>query len=164
MGRDVLLPHFGILRLISIHSPRMGRDAVSGLHGGRELYFNPLSPYGERPWEIRATAAGKRFQSTLPVWGETRQHVFGLPMRRFQSTLPVWGETIARRITLISKRISIHSPRMGRDGAGISNVVTFTHFNPLSPHGERPTSSPAPGRLSDFNPLSPHGERPVWRK
>ena len=33
----------------------------------------------------------------------------------FQSTLPAWGETWLRRMPSTSARISIHSPRMGRD-------------------------------------------------
>ena len=36
--------------VISIHSPRMGRDGVELVHEGRRLVdFNPLSPHGERP-------------------------------------------------------------------------------------------------------------------
>ena len=34
--------------------------------------------------------------------------------------------------------ISIHSPRMGRDFAEYRRVARPEHFNPLSPHGERP--------------------------
>ena len=33
---------------ISIHSPRMGRDIIRGSFLSRALYFNPLSPHGER--------------------------------------------------------------------------------------------------------------------
>ena len=81
----------------------------------------------------------------------------------FQSTLPAWGETWGARF-------------------GHGN----TNFNPLSPHGERPTQAgqalgsdvafqstlPAWGETlgtgttafrDNFNPLSPHGERPSLR-
>ena len=35
--------------------------------------------------------------------------------------------------------ISIHSPRMGRDSSSDNTCLLFLqHFNPLSPHGERP--------------------------
>ena len=34
------------------------------------------------------------------------------------------------------------------------------HFNPRSPHGERPRQLSPPMRDRDFNPRSPHGERP----
>ena len=38
----------------------------------------------------------------------------------------------------------------------------LTHFNPLSPHGERRGVQTGVGAIrADFNPLSPHGERPI---
>ena len=77
-------------------------------------------------------------------------------------------------------KISIHSPRMGRDEAIERNAVTlfqstlpawgetdpspplcalWQDFNPLSPHGERRRFL-GPHHFGDhFNPLSPHGER-----
>ena len=56
----------------------------------------------------------------------------------FQSTLP------ARRAT---------AQRQMLDAMGI-------HFNPRSPHGERPMSTPGGCTSCHFNPRSPHGERP----
>ena len=106
---------------ISIHSPRMGRDPspTGGArrtanfnplspHGERlcqlghitlPFHFNPLSPHGERPKKIYNNIVIKKFQSTLPAWGETR--IFrrvGRIFQGFQSTLPAWGETANRRI------------------------------------------------------------------
>ena len=51
---------------------------------------------------------------------------------------------------------------MGRDGGIVGGgVYVQGHFNPLSPHGERRTTSFIENhRKSHFNPLSPHGERP----
>ncbi len=128
-------------------------------------------------------ASSLSFQSTLPVWGETKKvnHVRGVgvisihPPRTgrdrsifssccgtvlFQSTLPVRGETWGR-------------------WAGLTSP---TNFNPPSPYGERPgvgrncgscgiisIHPPRTGRdrlpasrlctCSDFNPPSPYGER-----
>ena len=79
-------------------------------------------------------------------------------------------------------KISIHSPRMGRDRGGGAEAGSDADFNPLSPHGERhgmaepggdadaiSIHSPRMGRddggggrgeaNNHFNPLSPHGER-----
>ena len=147
-------------RGISIHSPRMGRDLgwISG--PARRGDFNPLSPHGERRWLFSSFRVRKRFQSTLPAWGETINI-------RGRSTAP---------------KISIHSPRMGRDSLTLRHGDVVTDFNPLSPHGERrccswppvgygevfqstlpawgETRSPRSDRRRDhFNPLSPHGER-----
>ena len=147
--------------IISIHSPRMGRDR------------RPCQPQRFAP----------AFQSTLPAWGETRRPC--QPQRfapAFQSTLPAWGETELLPLLVTEGAISIHSPRMGRDLA-VSGARWFAEdFNPLSPHGERhvalmranpdylfQSTLPAWGEtgltleevqgLWDFNPLSPHGER-----
>ena len=78
---------------ISIHSPRMGRDVLDTMARVMEVYFNPLSPHGERPVIIRASHGAHGFQSTLPAWGETFFAVFPARKTRFQSTLPAWGET-----------------------------------------------------------------------
>ena len=77
--------------------------------------------------------------------------------------------------------ISIHAPRMGSDIKQATDRHRLNHFNPRSPHGERPINSlrqafqiqfqstlPAWGatrarllltRSFNFNPRSPHGER-----
>ena len=78
--------------------------------------FNPLSPHGERHSAEKNKELIVEFQSTLPAWGETP------PSTR--SRRPV--------------RISIHSPRMGRDQRTPEMAPRPNHFNPLSPHGERP--------------------------
>ena len=82
------------------------------------------------------------FQSTLPAWGETfNMNDLLNRQSKFQSTLPAWGETdIESKIDYVSY-ISIHSPRMGRDGGGGKKRGDQTYFNPLSPHGERPNAS-----------------------
>ena len=63
-------------------------------------------------------------------------------------------------IDTLPEGISIHSPRMGRDGRAALNLGRADDFNPLSPHGERRTSTILlAGAHGYFNPLSPHGER-----
>ena len=60
-----------------------------------------------------------------------------LTAAKFQSTLPAWGETVDSNGQKRKIRISIHSPRMGRDGFPHSPLALPGDFNPLSPHGER---------------------------
>ena len=142
---------------ISIHSPRMGRDRSA-------VKFLPLQI---------------RFQSTLPAWGETRpvlsewiatdnfnplsphgerhraqrQKTTG---EEFQSTLPAWGETLYSSGLNWQRKISIHSPRMGRDSDGAARYARTINFNPLSPHGERPSCRELlhqpPGNISIHSP------------
>ena len=48
MGRDVAMFMLFYKERISIHSPRMGRDICCALFCSRISNFNPLSPHGER--------------------------------------------------------------------------------------------------------------------
>ena len=179
-------PHHSVYAvfLISIHSPRMGRDGwrwdgpttASGFqstlpawgetgtsrraqeiksyfnplspHGERPRpqpggpkpgNFNPLSPHGERPYPSLFPQSAEPISIHSPRMGRDRPNDRQREaLKEFQSTLPAWGETIT---------------------AGTGSP-TRAHFNPLSPHGERPSLTAA-DRLAkaDFNPLSPHGER-----
>ena len=95
MGRDrYYASGKGLALYISIHSPRMGRDPGVTFFPTIPRYFNPLSPHGERHQQRDKLRQRQRFQSTLPAWGETILNVL-------RSMIP---------------QISIHSPRMGRDG------------------------------------------------
>ena len=81
----------------------------------------------------------------------------------FQSTLPAWGETIIDSLRDDVISISIHSPRMGRDpNRGLYGPILAQHFNPLSPHGERPAASAAVHqrlRISIHSPRMGRDER-----
>ena len=107
---------------------------------------------------MHIAGAGK-FQSTLPAWGETARMAGWMICSDFNPLSP-HGErpSLAYRGTT-GKPISIHSPRMGRDGGGGKKRGDQTYFNPLSPHGERPQHRWKPSPQQYFNPLSPHGER-----
>ena len=118
MGRDhARLGAGGGKHPISIHSPRMGRDISTyaqylkepfqstlpawgetgrGSMGlGHRIYFNPLSPHGERRYY--ASRGPRRLPISIhsPRMGRDAKgdvlKVFQL--WRFQSTLPAWGET-----------------------------------------------------------------------
>ena len=78
----------------------------------------------------------------------------------FQPTLPARGETAREARSGGGFAISTHSPRTGRDFAAKGRYQGGRHFNPLSPHGERPHIPGFADRCLNFNPLSPHGERP----
>ena len=124
--------------VISIHSPRMGRDRLVRKQMLDCLHFNPLSPHGERHLS-NYTACVHVYFNPLSPHGE----------RLF--------EDINSEILL---DISIHSPRMGRDLDGVEALRRLTeYFNPLSPHGERLGACEYAIWNGYFNPLSPHGER-----
>ena len=78
---------------ISIHAPRGGSDYLRGEFFFENLYFNPRSPWGERPDVDIITVTDSDFNPRSP-WGErpsldsNRSWKFS-----FQSTLPVGGAT-----------------------------------------------------------------------
>ena len=142
MGRDVPPEKVVDRNIISIHSPRMGRDPDHNGPWVGDRDFNPLSPHGERRRVLQGHAIAQKFQSTLPAWGET--------------LIPGVDEG--------GRKISIHSPRMGRDGRGPSRPQCPPRFQSTLPAwGETiPENFLSPSR-QHFNPLSPHGERQCQR-
>ena len=79
------------------------------------MYFNPRSPYGERPGRNNGVFFPERFQSTLPVRGATPSH----------------------RAQPSGISISIHAPRTGSDKRRGRYEPPVKYFNPRSPYGER---------------------------
>ena len=147
---------------ISIHAPRTGSDHGQLALDAGGVNFNPRSPHGERHTGPHSTNKNAiSFQSTLPARGATVQAYRDAPEYiQFQSTLPARGATfllLRRRVCL---PISIHAPRTGSDGLGVTGFLLSKDFNPRSPHGERRNFLTAISAATHFNPRSPHGERP----
>ena len=108
------------LRAISIHSARVGGDLAHSIADSSSNDFNPLRPCGRRLAHAFNVNAILTFQSTPPMWAETRSaqlhhlllHNFN-PLRPcgrrlaqaggiskgevFQSTPPMWAETCCQR-------------------------------------------------------------------
>ena len=109
----------GILRAaeISIHAPRTGSDDL----------------------RAKFVAQNEKFQSTLPARGATSAYspIFASVVS-FQSTLPARGATVNLFQHQRNLVISIHAPRTGSDLLHRLLCHPHTHFNPRSPHGERP--------------------------
>ena len=146
---------------ISIHSPRMGRDISRTSSARSTVYFNPLSPHGERPPASGHWSRAGYFNPLSPH-GERRISARGSGMaKRFQSTLPAWGETKLRPLRG-NQRSNFNplSPHGERLGDCFQFVDFHNNFNPLSPHGERQCwQNHWHTSHAYFNPLSPHGER-----
>ena len=120
----------------------MGRDTIAQRCIIMRINFNPLSPHGERRRVFNFDKRGHRFQSTLPAWGET---VYVTLPQNYQ-----W--------------ISIHSPRMGRDTGNLAGAANnFIFQSTLPAWGETAAHVSPSASPRHFNPLSPHGERPVFR-
>ena len=127
-----------ILTAISIHSPRMGRDVQNIVNRWRGTVISIHSPRMGRDADHQRKAGHRGISIHSPRMGRD-----------------VWPDVFSH-----GTDISIHSPRMGRDAQKRRFAAKPQHFNPLSPHGERPRGWRVWLRTTDFNPLSPHGERP----
>ena len=127
-----------------------------------------------------------KFQSTLPIQGETcGSGSIAMPCS-FQSTLPIQGETNRSErscwIWCISihspytgrdyiicyiqpvNNISIHSPYTGRDSSTKSNAVPWIVFQSTLPiQGETWHKVFSRLHISHFNPLSLYRERHVFQ-
>jgi len=99
--------------------------------------FNPLSPCGERQVIVDNPEVFKTISIHSPRAGRDVKVRSAAPSDKFQSTLPVRGETQAIADTLLASVISIHSPRAGRDARKTLLYLQQFDFNPLSPCGER---------------------------
>ena len=145
---------------ISIHSPRMGRDASWSPAATLSRNFNPLSPHGERPGPP-ANGARPRDFNPLSPHGERRMKLCAIKSRKcisihsphagrdsrgrcgqyrppaFQSTLPAWGETAVGFCLTLRAAFQSTLPAWGETRRPHTGCRCSHHFNPLSPHGER---------------------------
>ena len=124
------------------------------------IHFNPLSPHGERQHTSSPASSYALFQSTLPAWGETIKGDKNHGGNGISIHSPRMGRDGAAQLCAERRGISIHSPRMGRDLDGERQRRRAK----ISIHSPRMGRDLCPcadtGSASDFNPLSPHGERP----
>ena len=127
----------GARNQISIHSPRVGRDFLARGSPASLRHFNPLSPCGERRGIFQGLVVPFQFQSTLPVWGETRCCDISVNISGDFNPLSPCGE---RRVLFLQMKDPCD-------------------FNPLSPCGERLIIMYLYFYYFNFNPLSPCGER-----
>ncbi len=143
------------------------RGATFPVHSKRRTgkYFNPRSPYGERPdlqnhWVYRnpdfnpRSPYGERHQVRnsgrppdqisihAPLTGsDCREGLSAAAAPVFQSTLPLRGATLGNKSGKDSNLISIHAPLTGSDRVPSPGHAGDRHFNPRSPYGERPARS-----------------------
>ena len=171
---------------VSIHPPRVGRDLFPYLRKHAGIGFNPPSPCGEglkiNPWTWLARSfnppspcgegrregpccrRGSGFQSTLPVWGGTPPRARGGTDYPVSIHPPRVGRDGFRKgVDRDGRRVSIHPPRVGRDTSRAGSGCYPRCFNPPSPCGEgRCAQGSYFVRHLGFNPPSPCGEGPDY--
>ena len=119
--------------------PLQGETKRSRSHGCESWYFNPLSLCWERRWKNVNYLDTRHYFNPLSLCRERRSIRAWMNMLpKFQSTLPLQGETMKILHGYREGIISIHSPSAGRDDNHILSVRQRTNFNPLSLCRERP--------------------------
>ena len=155
---------------------------VSRVHS---RYFNPLPPHGGRPVceFINCFQSGISIHSlrmegdrkyacsffvtirisihSLRMEGDRGKGRNGCVEQRFQSTPSAWRETLTPHNWGVIFSISIHSLRMEGDLRTTVEPQKPEHFNPLPPHGGRPSKRSRCCTTEHFNPLPPHGGRQI---
>ena len=144
---------------ISIHAPRGGSDHRRSAHRFLLWYFNPRSPWGERPQigengiiEVEISIHAPRGGSDDAV--QSLEDDIDISIHA-----PRGGSDSISGHLLFLCAISIHAPRGGSDVLVLRLRMLTFNFNPRSPWGERPSSSTGGARDNNFNPRSPWGER-----
>ena len=98
---------------ISIHTPRGGSDVCPCRKVPCPLYFNPHSPWGERPSRGYFKRYSWSFQSTLPVGGATFEFHTHQQDRSISIHTPRGGSDAPTIPPRADSTISIHTPRGG---------------------------------------------------
>ena len=154
-------PGVGIQRLISIRAPLAGSDLAQSLFRTRRTYFNPRSPFGERPEFTALPTRVDIFQSALPLRGATSVDADQSPdVMRFQSALPLRGATSLPRSHRSKRIFQSALPLRGATRRTPTSTPWCSYFNPRSPCGERRKRRSWLRCIPYFNPRSPCGERP----
>ena len=122
---------------ISIHTPRVGRDDIRPAGGVFMHDFNPHAPCGARLCKMQSRRPSKYFNPHAPCGARPYDELVAALNAGFQSTRPVWGAT-ALVVSMSGRvRISIHTPRVGRDRARAIDLYKRQDFNPRAPCGAR---------------------------
>jgi hypothetical protein len=127
-------------RDVSIHAPRVGSDLQAFL---QPLHCSKVSIHAPR---VGSDPRIIRIQRPIPV---------------FQSTLPVWGATRQRDTQFFPSSVSIHAPRVGSDSVLLDDKFWAATFQSTLPvWGATHLIRQVPFQSGRFNPRSPCGERP----
>ena len=129
------------------------------------LYFNPRSPHGERPTISPLSTPWTKFQSTL---SSRRATISGTSrptsLAYFNPRSPHGERRLVCRPQHVIDGISIHALLTESDPSGPSETSPLEVFqSTLSSRRATVGVGREHGRLHHFNPRSPHGERPDGR-
>ena len=163
VGGDAVCTYRCGCRQISIHSARVGGDIQGAFFLILARNFNPLRPCGRRQSRYLRFVIQITFQSTPPVWAETyRATASRLSSSHFNPLRPCGRRLVAIIHYTSLPKISIHSARVGgdrRDRCQDQSIGTFQSTPPV--WAETPLFGASSILERNFNPLRPCGRRLV---
>ena len=165
MGRDAL--HGACLARTSPHfNPRApcGARLLWFKYSTEFIYFNPRAPCGARRTEHGEAVIREKFQSTRPVWGATKAAAGDRPRQLISIHAPRVGRDGLHALFVQQGRISIHAPRVGRDAQPGERSWLCADFNPRAPCGARLQLSPLPMYGSGISIHAPRVGRDSGRR
>ena len=133
------LPKLLFSRVISIHSLRMEGDGCTNPESIRENYFNPLPPYGGRPY----IGTHRRQHSSISIHslrmeGDHYSILLHFLQGDFNPLPPYGGRPVSFCHNFVDK-IFQSTPSVWRETAVyFADPVAIEDFNPLPPYGGRP--------------------------
>ena len=161
-GETVRSTTDAIVDEISIHSPHARGDTSAKRFASIRCYFNPLPSCEGRPQQERPPPAGRQFQSTPLMRGETIVASTANWRSRISIHSPhARGDQDALSVFKFTLPISIHSPH-ARGDCGLRIRRRARHdFNPLpSCEGRRACAQIIDDIEQNFNPLPSCEGRP----
>ena len=121
-------------------------------------YFNPRSPWGERPEQIAKAQERAEFQSTLPVGGATSGSPAPAGHLGISIHAPRGGSDIGPSVVTAPRRIFQSTLPVGGATSPVHKGEMLSHdFNPRSPWGERPKSLDYTSGANPFQSTLPVG-------
>ena len=142
-------------------SPHGERPSLTKDERAQLIFQSTLPAWGETGGGVCRRPPAAVFQSTLPAWGETQSDIETYVATLISIHSPRMGRDQSRQDALPGPIISIHSPRMGRDADHHPDHRTERFQSTLPAWGETRPILRRPFFARYFNPLSPHGERPT---
>ena len=161
-GATRIYAHLTEKKEISIHAPRTGSDAKAAGDAIRAVTFQSTLPARGATNRVRNFVRVRYlFQSTLPARGATGGKSGLISAGTISIHAPRTGSD-SHRLRLCRKApISIHAPRTGSDFASGLTHPNIAGFQSTLPARGATAGVQHPARQRvHFNPRSPHGERP----
>ena len=144
---------------VSIHAPRVGRDFTHDLSPFCPRSFNSRAPRGARLLARRRWWRRSCFNSRAPRGARQSRTLAHAGIKGFQFTRPAWGATFTIVTSPPSGGVSIHAPRVGRDIGRRGRRSMYR----VSIHAPRVGRDPGSGcllwRVRSFNSRAPRGAR-----